>query len=370
MGLKRIIVLSLVLPLFFGVQKSNGAWEGPTEIISGIWGNGVQQFGVEHGDSGDTFPLIEAITPDNKIVITDMVNKKQIVYGFDGSFIKEAQWLIKSQSGGTTYYDIAEYSFGAVAGYSGDGNIYTGSKNKYSLRSLTGQLLKTYAERPLELGRVSEQSLGGGKYRITITYPDRTYALSKGPYSKYVRDSKGYINAISGKGVEKFSACGKLLATLVIPDNQRNIIRPAGGGFEEESELIVGFGEPVVAPTGDVYTWKRTPDKYSIVKWTWQDDPNMPSGPDAPTGLAVVPSTTGLYLTWKASPQDSGCVTGYEIARATSSGGLYTTLATVDKGVLKDNDTTAVVGTTYYYKVRAVSGADYSPYTAEASGKR
>lgn len=96
----------------------------------------------------------------------------------------------------------------------------------------------------------------------------------------------------------------------------------------------------------------------------------MPSGPDAPTGLTLMPSTTGLYLTWTASAQDPGCVTGYEVSRATTSGGVFSAVATVNAGVLKYNDTSANAGTMYYYKVRAVAGSEYSPFTAEVSGKR
>ena len=43
---------------------------------------------------------------------------------------------------------------------------------------------------------------------------------------------------------------------------------------------VVEYGSPILAPNGDVYTWKRTPDKYSIIKWTWKDDPNAPKCPD------------------------------------------------------------------------------------------
>ena len=32
------------------------------------------------------------------------------------------------------------------------------------------------------------------------------------------------------------------------------------------------YGEAVVAPNGDVYTWKRALTTYSILKWTWVDD--------------------------------------------------------------------------------------------------
>jgi hypothetical protein len=59
-----------------------------------------------------------------------------------------------------------------------------------------------------------------------------------------------------------------------------------------------------------------------------------------------------------------------EISRSDTSGGTLSGIATVDKGVLNYNDTTAVVGTTYYYKLRAKSGNDSSVYTNEVSGKR
>ncbi len=108
----------------------------------------------------------------------------------------------------------------------------------------------------------------------------------------------------------------------------------------------------------------------SIIQLLWVDEPGGDYGPDAPTGLTVTPSTNGLYLAWKPSPQDPGCVTGYELSRSTSTGGVYSVLTTVDKGVGNFNDTTALEGTTYFYKIRAKSGNDFSPYTPEASAKR
>ena len=48
--------------------------------------------------------------------------------------------------------------------------------------------------------------------------------------------------------------------------------------------VALEYGSPVLAPSGDVYTWKRTPDKYSIVKWSWVDDPG--SNDDCPVEKA------------------------------------------------------------------------------------
>jgi hypothetical protein len=370
MGLtcKQYIAFFLTLICFESIAIA--AWQMPIEVIKGNWGSNEGQFGLRTGDSGDDFPEIEAITPDGKIVISDIVNKKQLVFLENGNFLKEVKWTVKSKEGGRTVYDVPEYSFGPVVGYSSDGNIYTGSDNKYFLDSPTGQLLKTYTTRPSELGQIKTETLGTKKYRITIVYPEKTYILaSDALFMKYVRDKNGNVYGANSGGVWRFNQCGKEIAELIIPTEEKESI-PFKNAPEESITLDVEYGEPVVALSGDVYTWKKTDSKYAIVKWTWQDDPTVPSGPDAPSGLTVTPSTTGLYLAWTASAQDPGCVTGYEVARATSSGGVFSTVGTVDKGVVKYNDTTAEVGTMYYYKVRAKAGSEYSPYTAEVSGKR
>jgi hypothetical protein len=191
-----------------------------------------------------------------------------------------------------------------------------------------------------------------------------------------MRDANNNFYGFNNKTAVRYSRCGKELGRITMPQLQYQPSTSAANAnvpLNEETPrpgVALEYGSPSLAPNGDVYTWKRTPDKYSIVKWTWVDDPNQPSGPDAPTNLAAAPSISGLYLTWTASPNDPGCVTGYEISRSDTSGGTLSVIATVDKGVLSYNDTTAAVGTTYYYKLRAKSGNDFSAYTNEASGKR
>lgn len=89
-----------------------------------------------------------------------------------------------------------------------------------------------------------------------------------------------------------------------------------------------------------------------------------------PQALTVMPAPAGFYLVWQGTPQDQLSVTGYEIARATVASGPYTTVATVGKGVYLYHDSSASGGTTYYYKVRAIAGKAYSPYTeVVATGK-
>ncbi len=166
----------------------------------------------------------------------------------------------------------------------------------------------------------------------------------------------------------KINTCGKVLGQIQLPNNEISDYVNVGG--EKYANYIARYGNTTFGADGNVYTWKKTDTKYFILKWTWVDDPNVPTGPDAPTGLTHMPSTTGIYLTWTASAQDPGCVTGYEVARATSAGGATTTVATVNAGVVKYNDSTASAGTTYYYKIRAKAGSEYSLYTGEVSGKR
>lgn len=374
------LIVRVLLVFMFAISisiESNAAWQGPTEIISGTWGSGVGQFGLEYGDSGDGFPEIEAIIPEGKIVISDTVNKKQLVFNADGSLFKEVNWPITSQGGGRTSYSVPEFSFETILGYRSDGNIYTGAGNKYFLKNSTGQLLQTFTEKPAELGKVKSSNLGQNKYKITVTYPDRVYGFtSDRKFTRYIRDSTGFVYGLNAGGAWRFNQCGKLMGSALMPSDQRHETARSGGG-ENIVTVNEEYGQPVISFNGDVYTWKRTPDAYSILKWTWTDDPNAPANaPDAPENLSIKIVSAGINLFWKAVAQDPGCVTGYELVRATTSGGSYTSLATVGAGTanatgwIKYTDTTAEIGRTYYYKVRAAAGTEYSSYTAEVSGKR
>lgn len=405
---KKMVLVNLAMVLVVYAQ-AYGGYTGPSEVLSTTWGNGDGQVGLQKGDSGDEFPWKIAYSPSGRIALCDEVNDRVVIFKADGSFERNINVLSTSigfDSNDSLYTEAKFRKFEKNGSMAFEQNIgfdeiyitlddkiigYDKEKKTFSLYSPTGQLLKTYTERPLELGKkIEERRLADKSYNIRYQYPEGIYAINvprKKPDST-IRDAAGNLYVIQRlvdvtkaatetEGEEtvqhyrviRYNFCGKETGRLELPQDQYEVIGQ-DNVIGIRKRALAEYGQPIVASSGDVYTWKRTPDKYSIIKWTWQDDPNQPSGPDAPTSLAVMPSTTGLYLTWKASPQDPGCVTGYEIARASSSGGVYTALATVDKGVLKYNDTTATAGTTYYYKVRAVSGTDYSPYTSEASGKR
>lgn len=89
-----------------------------------------------------------------------------------------------------------------------------------------------------------------------------------------------------------------------------------------------------------------------------------------PTALKAIIVPDGFRLTWNPSEQDSGVVTGYEILRSELASGPFVTIARVSKGVGEYTDTKASPEHVYYYKVRAIAGNAYSPYSNTVTGER
>ncbi|WP_166244758.1 glycoside hydrolase family 6 protein [Paenibacillus turpanensis] len=84
--------------------------------------------------------------------------------------------------------------------------------------------------------------------------------------------------------------------------------------------------------------------------------------PAAPVGLTAAAGDTQVVLSWSAADG----ATGYNVKRAASSGGPYTTVAS-NVSVASYTDTGLANGTTYYYVVSAVNSAGESANSAEAS---
>ena len=403
------------------------SWTGPQVIVRATWGSGTNQFYFKRYVPEDAFPKEFGVDKNGTIVIPDWGNYRVVFYNSDGTInkiISKPAGLPPEDSNYGWPEDFAHFSDGnsfaitcdhkkipgglkplykcildyngtivAKLGYGEILPIQTGfvlyKGKQYFLYSSTGTLLKSYSSQPLELGLVDKESRKpDGSYIDVIRFPDTTFSITVPDQNpdNFLRDGSGNLYVIqrfvdylyrgtpNKQSVQHYRAirynfCSKEVARLDLPKDVETIISPASV-VEKIWRVDEGYGQPVIATNGDVYTWKRTPDTYSIIKWTWVDDPNIPTGPDAPTGLSLMPSLNGIYLNWTASPSDPGCVTGYEVARATTSGGVYSTVGTVNAGLVQYNDTTATAGTTYYYKVRAVAGTEYSTYTAAVSGKR
>jgi len=89
--------------------------------------------------------------------------------------------------------------------------------------------------------------------------------------------------------------------------------------------------------------------------------PHTIPGPPAPTNLAAAGGNSSVTLTWTAS---SGA-TGYNVKRATKTGGPYTQLASPSSAAYTDSAVTN--GTAYFYVVSSLDAAGESGNSAEAS---
>ncbi len=83
------------------------------------------------------------------------------------------------------------------------------------------------------------------------------------------------------------------------------------------------------------------------------------AAPDAPTGLNASPGNAKVYLNWNPSAD----TTGYNIKRATSSGGPYATVGSSD--VNSFTDTSAANCLSYYYVVTATNSLGQSTNSSE-----
>jgi hypothetical protein len=379
MGLITYVKLLLLLLSFYASVAIAGYGE-QSVVIEGAWGNGETEFGIYYEDMRDDLPERLFVTTDGRIIIRDIVNGRRKIYS-NGQLNKITNCVETPVGDWNEECNIlGDYLF-----TNKDGNIWTKDGGKYKLTAPTGELLATYDEKPLELGVVRKttyQNDGSGQH--TIEYEDRTYRVSSpvavAPES-FVRDTQGFLYGIAKSRyletseylhyrVYRFDSCGKTIGSLDLPENNIETIDISSPPYEAYQTIIhAEYGPPVIGPDGSVYCWKRTPDTYSILKWAWIDDPADPQpGPDAPTSLTVTPSSDGLNLVWVGL--SSGCVDGFEIERATSAGGVSSRIATTAPDVFSYNDTSALPGITYFYKVRATSGGWYSPYSAEVNGVR
>lgn len=90
--------------------------------------------------------------------------------------------------------------------------------------------------------------------------------------------------------------------------------------------------------------------------------------PDAPTDVAATDgtSTDKVVITWTPAER----ATRYEVYRATSESGVYTKIGGDNHPTVTYDDTTAVAGTTYWYKVSACNAYGCGPMSAADSGYR
>ncbi len=90
-----------------------------------------------------------------------------------------------------------------------------------------------------------------------------------------------------------------------------------------------------------------------------------PVGPRAPTNLVATPTSgTEISLTWT---DNSGIEAGFNVERAASSSGPWTTIGTAGQNIPRYTDTGLTAATTYYYRVRSFNQRGNSAYSNTAS---
>jgi hypothetical protein len=102
-----------------------------------------------------------------------------------------------------------------------------------------------------------------------------------------------------------------------------------------------------------------------IATWVAQHNACMTTKPGAPSDLsAVAVSSSQINLAWL---DNSSNETGFKVERKTGAAGTWAVAATAGANATSLSDTGLTSGTTYYYRVQATSGGEYSSYSNEAS---
>jgi hypothetical protein len=227
----RIALTALFLLFVHLPGPLHAAWSDSQELISGTWGKGTGQLGIRSDGGYDVVPKIEAVTSDKHIIISDPANQKQLVFSGNGKFVSELKWDDRKGQPGKAVAPLSDRARVAL------------------------------------MARSSK--IGSGTYRVTIVFSDKNVEVdSNDDFSQAVRDAAGFTYGISAGQVSRFDRNGKQTASFALPRAHEEIVPVPGGA---PRPLYIEYGLPVIAPNGDIYLLQRSGEKFSVLKWTWQD---------------------------------------------------------------------------------------------------
>ncbi len=116
--------------------------------------------------------------------------------------------------------------------------------------------------------------------------------------------------------------------------------------------------------TGTFQCTVTATDNYGAAASTQFNIVVAPVDPNAPTELvAGAISKSSIRLTWK---DNASSESGFQVHRASSANGTYSLVATLPANTTTYDNTGLSNGSTYYYKVRAVIGGNFTSYTNTA----
>ncbi len=203
-----------------------------------------------------------------------------------------------------------------------------------------------------------------GQYtgKAEVAFGDRTYTVDRN--GAFFRDRKGFLYGIrkTYPNVRKYDPEARLLGALSL-------------SFQVNPDGNDQTGGPVLDRDGNVFVWRKHPDCFRILKWTWREADDLRGRPDAPRFVEAVPAQDGIAINWWFPFQDRDAVTAFEIVRSEKTGTPSSTpIARIDRKDISGGaffmDKTARTGTTYYYRIRTISGGRYSVYSNEAVCRR
>ena len=386
MGLKFLILVLLSI-------ASSGVlaeWPAVKILISESWGEAENQFGILYEDTSDSLPGSYDISQLGNIVMADQQNGRFKIYGSNNLLQaivvppvnRSEQWTIAPVFVGEKISLILDYFY--FYGLSGElkNTIVSPKKarkdqdvdnvlylyqskpiGQWVVYSQDGDMLDTSIQKPLVLGRISNRVFiydNKKKYITTAEFDDAVWTLMGKYYDDcFQRDGMGHLYCVNDSEghITRYNQCGKPVAKLTLPEDDITRVPSGVPGIEDQWSINSQYANPKIDTFGNVYATRRTPDNYSLVKWTWHNSAtDKNDGPDAPINLGARQLDAGtVELDWEGSLQDPGCVSGYKVFRSEVSGSDGTEILSLGPGIRKAYDTTIEPGKTYYYHVQALS---------------